>query len=119
MTIDIRDEVSNLSGNAGEMQLLYHINLGPPLHTPGAELLLPVKEMAPRDENAVDDVSRWNTYGPPTAAAEGTSPLLQSASRPRRPHPSRFERGRWRGWFQCLLQRKPITLLLPMEKHTA
>jgi len=70
MTIDIRDEVSNLSGNAGEMQLLYHINLGPPLHTPGAELLLPVKEMAPRDENAVDDVSRWNTYRPPTAAAE-------------------------------------------------
>ena len=37
--VDIVDEVTNLSGAAGEMQLLYHINFGPPLVEPGSRLL--------------------------------------------------------------------------------
>jgi hypothetical protein len=68
--IEIQDEITNLSGNPGEMQLLYHINFGPPLHAPGGQLVLPVKQMAPRDEVAANDVDRWNCYGPPTAGVE-------------------------------------------------
>ncbi|MEK6249682.1 MAG: aldose 1-epimerase family protein [Planctomycetales bacterium] len=66
-TIEITDEVSNLSGNGGEMQLLYHVNFGPSLHAPGSELVVPVKEMAPRDGIAAGDLDNWNTYGPAEA----------------------------------------------------
>ncbi|MDP7268509.1 MAG: aldose 1-epimerase family protein [Pirellulales bacterium] len=69
LAIDICDEVTNLSENPGNMQLLYHINLGPPIHSPDSELLLPVHQMAPRDEAAASDVNTWNQYRPPTEGA--------------------------------------------------
>ncbi|NIP85959.1 MAG: DUF4432 family protein [Planctomycetales bacterium] len=62
--LEIHDEITNFSGNPGEAQLLYHINFGPPLNRPGAELVAAVREMAPRDEHAAGDVAHWSTYQP-------------------------------------------------------
>jgi hypothetical protein len=60
----IVDEVTNLSAQPGEMQLLYHVNLGWPLLTPGSRVVAAVEELAPRDEAAVSDVETWDRYGP-------------------------------------------------------
>ncbi|MGO9110406.1 MAG: aldose 1-epimerase family protein [Thermoguttaceae bacterium] len=60
----VRDTVTNLSAAASDFELLYHINFGEPLVRPGANVLLPVKRLAPRDAVAVADLPTWNLYGP-------------------------------------------------------
>ena len=67
--IEIVDEVTNLSGAAGEMQLLYHINFGPPLVEPGSRLLAPIRRLMPRDAHSAHGVRDWNRYGQPRAGA--------------------------------------------------
>lgn len=62
----ITDTVTNLSAEAGDMQLLYHINFGKPLLEPGSKVVLPVRRAAPRDAVAVDNLEQWDTYGPET-----------------------------------------------------
>ncbi len=63
----VRDEVVNLSGEPGELELLYHVNFGRPLLAPGSELVLPVKELSPRDARAAARAGEWNRYGEPEA----------------------------------------------------
>jgi hypothetical protein len=60
----IRDRVSNLSGEPAGMQLLYHVNFGPPLLEPGSRLVAPVKTLAPRNEVAAQGVATWDRYPP-------------------------------------------------------
>ncbi len=60
------DTVTNLSAEPGELELLYHINFGHPFLTPGAQILLPLAKLAPRDADAQENLSAWNTYGPET-----------------------------------------------------
>jgi hypothetical protein len=48
------------------MELLYHCNFGPPFLDPGAELIAPEREVAPRDARAVEDIGHFNTYLGPT-----------------------------------------------------
>jgi hypothetical protein len=67
--VRIVDEVTNLSGNPGQMQLLYHINFGPPLLGPGARVSAAVRRMMPRDAGAVGGLSHWSRYGEPQAGA--------------------------------------------------
>lgn len=59
------DTVKNLSERPATMQLLYHVNFGPPLLGPGAELVAAIDELAPRDAAAVPDVPSWNRYAGP------------------------------------------------------
>ncbi len=61
----ITDTITNLSAEPGELELLYHFNLGVPLLTAGAKVLLPVKKMAPRDAAAAADLPDWTVYKPP------------------------------------------------------
>lgn len=61
------DSVKNISDRPATMQMLYHVNLGPPLLGPGAEVVAAVEELAPRDDAAVSDVPRWNRYAGPQA----------------------------------------------------
>lgn len=61
------DTVRNLSDRPATMQMLYHVNFGPPLLGPGAEVVAPVEELAPRDAAAVADVPTWNRFDPPRA----------------------------------------------------
>ncbi len=60
--LTIADEVTNLSGDPAEMQMLYHINFGPPLLDPGAKLIAPVKVVVPRNARAAEGISSWNSY---------------------------------------------------------
>ena len=62
----VTDEVTNISAEPGELELLYHINFGVPLVGQGATVVLPVKKVAPRDAVAVADMPTWNVYGPET-----------------------------------------------------
>jgi len=62
----VHDEISNISAEESELELLYHINFGVPLLEPGSKVVLPVAKVAPRDEVAVGNVGEWDTYGPQT-----------------------------------------------------
>ena len=55
-SLTITDTVTNISAQDGELELLYHINFGNPLLTPGARVVLPVAKIAPRDA-----VGAWET----------------------------------------------------------
>lgn len=59
------DSVKNISDRPVTMQMLYHVNFGPPLLGPGAELVAAIEELAPRDAAAVADVPTWNRYASP------------------------------------------------------
>ena len=59
------DEVTNLSDRPAGVQMLYHVNLGPPSLGGGAELLAAVEEVAPRDEAAVPDITTWQRFDAP------------------------------------------------------
>ncbi|MEX0676438.1 MAG: aldose 1-epimerase family protein [Pirellulales bacterium] len=58
----IIDEVTNLSGDPAEMQLLYHVNFGPPILDPGAKVVAPVKAVVPRDPRAAEGIGTWDSY---------------------------------------------------------
>jgi len=92
--LTVSDEVTNLSAEPSELELLYHTNFGVPLLGPGAKVTAPIKKMAPRDGVAAADVSSWNVYEPETPgkpeacyffdlladAAGNTQATLQSAA---------------------------------------
>jgi hypothetical protein len=61
------DRVENLSDRPATMQMLYHVNFGPPLLGAGASLVADAEEVAPRDAAAVGDVPSWNRYAAPEA----------------------------------------------------
>jgi hypothetical protein len=70
-TFTIEDTIINLKSVPAEMQLLYHCNFGAPFLEKGSKLVLPVKEVAPRDPFAALDIKTWNVYrGPTTGFAE-------------------------------------------------
>ncbi len=59
------DTVTNLSDRAATMQMLYHVNMGPPMLGEGAELVAAIDELAPRDPHAATDIPTWNRYAAP------------------------------------------------------
>jgi len=61
------DTVTNRSERPATMQLLYHVNLGPPLLGAGAEVVAAIDELAPRDAAAAADLAAWNRYAAPRA----------------------------------------------------
>lgn len=63
----IHDEVTNLSSEPTDFELLYHINFGRPLLQPGATLVAPAVNVVPQTPHAGTDVARWHTYGPEEA----------------------------------------------------
>ncbi len=58
----IADEVTNLSGNPAELQLLYHCNFGTPILDTGAKVVVPAKTVVPRDARAAEGISTWDSY---------------------------------------------------------
>lgn len=61
------DTVTNLSDRPATMQMLYHVNMGPPMLGAGAEVVAAIDELAPRDAAAVPDLPTWNRYDAPRA----------------------------------------------------
>ena len=64
-TIKITDEIENLSYCSQPMMILYHFNLGYPLLDEDARIILPTKEVRPRDEAARNEADMWNFMAPP------------------------------------------------------
>lgn len=60
--LTVIDEITNPWSLPAELQLLYHINIGPPLAAAGARFDAPVEVMAPRNLAAVAAVETWQTY---------------------------------------------------------
>ncbi|MEX2118796.1 MAG: aldose 1-epimerase family protein [Pirellulales bacterium] len=58
----ITDQVTNLSSVPADLELLYHINMGPPLAAPGSKVYLPLRRLAPRDAGSARGVADWQTY---------------------------------------------------------
>src|SRR5262245_29850091 len=63
----ITDRVENRGAAPAEMQMLYHVNLGPPFLGPGSRVLAPVREMCPLTPRAAEGIDTHESYGPPTA----------------------------------------------------
>jgi hypothetical protein len=67
----IVDENANRSAQPGEMQLLYHLNIGPPFLGAGSRFAAPLREVAPISPRAAEGIADWHTYaGPTTGYAE-------------------------------------------------
>ena len=63
----IHDVIENRGGEPAEVQLLYHCNVGPPFLEAGSRVVMPVREMAPRDARAAAGVDTFDTYPGPSA----------------------------------------------------
>jgi hypothetical protein len=66
---EVIDDVTNLSGSPGEMQLLYHVNFGPPLLSPGSRIVAPVRRLMARDPHSALGASNWSHYCQPQVPA--------------------------------------------------
>ncbi|MDR0327038.1 MAG: aldose 1-epimerase family protein [Planctomycetaceae bacterium] len=76
----IRDTVTNISGEPGAYQLLYHINNGMPFITPGARVVVPFNRLVPRSPDAVENLPDWNKYGPETPGSNEVVFFLDPAA---------------------------------------
>lgn len=65
--IRITDEITNFGGGPRELELLYHINTGRPFLEPGAKLVAPIVEMAPRDHTAAAGIDSFDAFAAPLA----------------------------------------------------
>lgn len=80
--IEVVDTVTNRSSQRATTQMLYHINVGRPVLSKGAQLLAPIEELAPKDGHAAEGLDHWATYpGPQAGYAEQVyfSTLYQDA----------------------------------------
>jgi len=67
----VHDVVENRAAQPAEMQMLYHVNVGPPFLEAGSRVLAPIKEMAPLTPRAAQGIDTYETYaGPTTGFAE-------------------------------------------------
>jgi len=62
--ITVTDQITNISAEPSELELLYHVNFGTPLLDPGSKAVIPVARVAPRDQVAMGNLAQWDTYGP-------------------------------------------------------
>ena len=68
----IHDVVENRAAQPAEMQMLYHVNVGPPFLEAGSRVLAPIREMAPLTTRAAEGIDTYETYLGPTAGYAGT-----------------------------------------------
>lgn len=61
----IIDEITNLSANPADFELLYHTNIGPPFLDAGAKFVAPVLEVSPRDARAAEGSLSYDIYEAP------------------------------------------------------
>lgn len=76
----IEDEISNLSAQPGELELLYHINVGRPLAVPGSKFHAAVETLAPRDAASAAGLAQWRSYPPHELATPETVLFFELAT---------------------------------------
>ena len=62
----IHDSVINLGGTRAEVEMLYHCNFGTPLLGEGSTFHTAANRVTPRDKQAADGMSTWDTFLGPT-----------------------------------------------------
>lgn len=62
----IHDTLTNVGDYAGDYQIIYHANFGPPLLEEGAKFSAPVREVAPSNDYSATMMDSWDTYLGPT-----------------------------------------------------
>jgi hypothetical protein len=77
--LTIVDEISNPWSLPAELELLYHINVGPPLAAEGSRFDAPVEVMAPRNTAAIAAVGTWQSYEAGRAGAAESVLYIQLA----------------------------------------
>jgi hypothetical protein len=60
----VSDLILNPSSAPSELELLYHINQGPPLAEPGSMFHAAVQTLVPKDAHAAENAASWQTYPP-------------------------------------------------------
>lgn len=70
--LTVIDEIENAWAVPADLELLYHINIGPPLAAPGSKFSAPIETMAPRNEYSARDLKTWQSYPAPQAGAQET-----------------------------------------------
>lgn len=60
--IFVQDEVENFSNRPSDFQLLYHMNIGPPILESGSKFVAPFSMVCPRNEHAATNMSSWTEY---------------------------------------------------------
>jgi hypothetical protein len=65
--IVVHDVVENRSAQPGEVQLLYHCNLGPPFLEAGSRVHMPIRELAPYTARAAEGIDTYDTCAGPVA----------------------------------------------------
>lgn len=63
--LTIRDRIDNLSDTSAEIELLYHLNFGPPFLEAGGQVAVPIREMSPLTQKAAVAIDSWNRYRAP------------------------------------------------------
>lgn len=74
------DEISNAWSEPADLELLYHINFGPPLAAPGSRFDAPIAVAAPRDAAATGAVDTWHDYRAARPATPETVLYMQLAA---------------------------------------
>ena len=69
-SLDIEDEITNISASPAEIQMLYHMNFGDPLLDGGSRVVAPIKELVPRNDHAASGIANWDNYAAETAGFE-------------------------------------------------
>ena len=65
-SLELNDTITNCSDVPGEVQILYHINFGPPLLGEGARIYAAIEQLAPYDEHSGKSSGQWDLCGRPT-----------------------------------------------------
>ena len=72
--LTVIDEIENAWETPADLELLYHINVGPPLARHGSRFAAPIATMAPRNDYSARDLETWQSYPPPEPG--GTETVL-------------------------------------------
>jgi hypothetical protein len=65
--VTIIDSVQNRSAKPVEIEVLYHLNNGPPLLEAGSKICVPVREVTPMTKWAAEGIDDWNVCTGPVA----------------------------------------------------
>jgi galactose mutarotase-like enzyme len=63
--IVVHDIVENRGGVSTEMQMLYHLNIGPPFLEAGSRVVAPARSIAPFTPRAAEGIDTFDTYAGP------------------------------------------------------
>jgi len=78
-SLEIDDEVENLSAQDADIQMLYHINFGVPLLDGGSQVVAPIKTVVPRNDHSASSIEEWQNYSAPTIGFEEQVYFLELA----------------------------------------